>query len=51
MSMKTGAYGSSYFLSQVFFVIFTTIVFEIAFLVTDTITPGNGILMFFVLMI
>jgi len=37
MSMKTGAYGLSYFLSQVFFVVFTTFVFTIAFLVSGAI--------------
>lgn len=45
MSMKTGAYGLSYFLSQVFFVVFTTIVFAIMFVATDTITLGDGLIM------
>jgi hypothetical protein len=51
MSMKTGAYGLSYFLSQVFFVVFTTVVFAIMFVTTNTVTLGNGLIMVFALLL
>ncbi len=37
MSMKTGAYGLSYFLSQTIFVLITTVAFTVAFITSDVV--------------
>jgi ABC-2 family transporter protein len=51
MSMKTGAYGLSYFLSQVIYVIFTTIAFTVAFLLNNVVQGINGFYLVLVLFI
>jgi hypothetical protein len=51
MSMKTAAYGLSYFLSQLVFVVFTTIVFCVTFLATGLVDFGQGLALFIALLV
>ena len=50
MSMKTGAYGLSYFLTQVIFTIFVAIVLTIIFTVKNMIATSDALPLFVILM-
>jgi ATP-binding cassette subfamily A (ABC1) protein 5 len=50
MSMKTGAYGLSYFLTQVIFTIFVAIVLTIIFTVKSLVPTSDALPLFVILM-
>ncbi len=51
MSMKSGAYGLSYFLTQVIITIFTAIVLSIVFSIKSFIPSGEGFVLFIILLL
>lgn len=50
MSMKTGAYGLSYFLTQVIFTIFIAIVLTVVFTIKSFVSSGDAFTLFIILM-
>ena len=50
MSMKTGAYGLSYFLTQVIFTIFVAIALTIIFTVKSLVNSSDAFSLFVILM-
>ncbi len=51
MSMKTGAYGLSFFLGQSIFIVIISLIMTVTFYYINYISDANGVLLFLVMII